>query len=103
MPYEFELPKGASKEEWFESAKSYTGKVKAVATKYPPWFLYYYEKVNQYVLISKYSDDGTVWILVTEEYNPNIDFEREVFGINPKDLVTCDLPNHLSYLRPKLH
>jgi hypothetical protein len=99
MPYEVEMPEGA-KEKFEAGLKMAPAAIKKVAKKYLPWFLYRYEKANQYVLISEYSNNGTVLVSVLEKYNPEIGVERDVFGVNPSDLEACELPKHLSHLRP---
>lgn len=41
--------------------------------------------------ICAYSEDGTVRVNITGEYN-RILFSRQVFGVSPDDLAECDLP-----------
>lgn len=65
--------------------------IRVLIEKWPPNLLYLYKPGNQRVTIYSYSEDGTVTINVTGEYNL-ITFSRQVFGINPEDLEECDLP-----------
>lgn len=67
-------------------------KCKEVATKYPPNRLYLLKSTNQRVFIVSYYEDGTLGVFVSGKYNLT-QFERKVFGIQPADLVECDLPN----------
>lgn len=41
--------------------------------------------------LHSYSEDGTMTVNVTGEFNAVI-FDRQVFGIKPEDLEECDLP-----------
>lgn len=47
---------------------------------------------GQRVTIYSYSEDGTVTVNVTGEYNLTM-FDTQVFGINPDDLEPCELPD----------
>jgi len=44
------------------------------------------------VTLYSYSENGTLTVNVTGEYNAVI-FDRQVFGIKPEDLEECDLPS----------
>lgn len=41
--------------------------------------------------IYSYSEDGTMTVDVTGQYN-KLTFDRRVFGIQPEDMEECDLP-----------
>lgn len=66
-----------------------------VISKYPPWKLYRLKSTDQRVIIISVgtTDEGEVKfrVSITGQYN-TILFDREVFGIDPKDLEECDLP-----------
>lgn len=65
--------------------------IQALAQRVPPGRLYLLKTTNHRVTIHAYSEDGTVTVAVTGEYNLTR-FDRQVFGINPDDLEECDLP-----------
>lgn len=69
--------------------------VRKVAEKLPPWGLFLLKSSNHRVTIYSYGeqDDGkvTVTVNVLGAYNL-VDFERQVFGIEPENLESCDLP-----------
>lgn len=64
--------------------------VKRVAEKVQPNRLYRMG-VHRCYLFS-YSEDGTVSVVVDGQFN-RVLFSRKVFGVNPDDLVECDLPS----------
>lgn len=57
----------------------------------PPGRLYRDTETNLRGFPIAYSEDGTVRVAFTGEYNL-ITFERQVFGIDPGRFVECDLP-----------
>jgi hypothetical protein len=57
----------------------------------PPDRLYKMKSTGQRVTLHSYSEDGTVTVDVTADYN-FLTFERQVFGISADDLEECDLP-----------
>lgn len=65
--------------------------IKDLAEKYPPYNLY--RMGNHRVTLYSYSEDGTVTVNVTGEYN-RVLFSRQVFGVDPSRIVECDLPAH---------
>ena len=65
--------------------------VRAVAERFEPWSLYRLKTTGQRVTIHSFSEDGTMTVLVTGDFNL-LTFSRSVFGINPDDLEPCDLP-----------
>lgn len=75
-----------------EWRKSKPPVVRAMIDKLPPWKLYKLADTNNRVTLYSYSEDGTVTVAVTGEYNL-VSFERMVFGIDPDDLTETDLPS----------
>jgi hypothetical protein len=57
----------------------------------PPDRLYRMASGSRCTLYS-YNEDGTVQVEVTGQYN-RVLFSRRVFGINPDELVECELPS----------
>lgn len=76
---------------WNEWVSTRPASVQAVCKRLPPNLLYLLKTSNHRVTIYSYSEDGTVTVNVTGEYN-FVAFPRQVFGINPDDLEECDLP-----------
>jgi hypothetical protein len=91
--------------------------IRAMVDRYPPNRLYRMQDGHR-VTIEAYSEGGTVTVHVSGQYNLVV-FERGVFGIDPAELVECDLPppdelvgailtsqaqikRHLARMRPKL-
>lgn len=70
--------------------------VRAVADKIFPWKLYRIISTGHRVTVVSFDEheDGhvTCRVVVGGEFNL-VAFEREVFGIDPEDLVECDLPS----------
>lgn len=62
-----------------------------LVVKIPPGRLYLLKTSNHRVFPYSYSEDGTLTVVVSGEYNA-VAFERRVFGIKPEDLEECDLP-----------
>lgn len=77
--------------EWTEWVNSRPPLVKDIAQKLPPNKLYRLKTTGQRVTMYSISENGTVTVDITGEFNL-IDFDRQVFGINPDDLEECDLP-----------
>ena len=65
--------------------------IQDLCKKFPPDRLYLYKPTNHRVTLYSYSEDGTMTIVVSGDYNAVV-FPRHVFGIKPEDLVECDLP-----------
>ena len=65
--------------------------IQDLCKKFPPDRLYLYKPTNHRVTLYSYSEDGTMTIVVSGDYNAVV-FPRQVFGIKPEDLVECDLP-----------
>lgn len=65
--------------------------VRRIAERFDPWTLYRLKTTNQRVTLLSISEDHTVTVAVTGEFNL-VMHDRQVFGINPDDLEPCDLP-----------
>lgn len=81
--------------EWQKWLKKRPPHVRAIAEKYPPNRLYRLKttghRVTVYSLREGKGGAVTMTVNITAEYNL-VDFERQVFGIDPNDLEECDLP-----------
>ncbi len=65
--------------------------IQELCNKFPPNKLYRLKKSGHRVTLYSYSEDGTMTVIVSGEYNA-VMFDRQVFGIKPEDLEECDLP-----------
>lgn len=65
--------------------------IQELCKKLPPDRLYLLKTSGHCVTIYSYSEDNTVTVDVSGEYNW-VAFERRVFGISPENLEECDLP-----------
>lgn len=84
-------PTDEQKAEWDKWVAERPEVVRKIAQRFDPWTLYCNKKTDQYVIIYSFSEDGTITVIVSGEFNKVL-FERKVFGINPDDLEECDLP-----------
>ena len=66
--------------------------VQDLCKKFRPDTLYLLKTSNQRVTICAYSEDGTMSVDVSGDYNALV-FDREVFGVKPEHLEECDLPS----------
>jgi len=76
---------------WSEWLADQPPTIQALIARYPPNRLYRMAN-GQRVTIVGYRDDGTVTVDVSGEFNL-VTFERSVFGVDPVELVECDLPD----------
>lgn len=76
---------------WNEWVKTRPDVVRAVCERLPPDRLYRMKSTGSRVTLYSYSEDGTVTVDITGEYNAHV-MDRQVFGIDPDDLQECDLP-----------
>lgn len=76
---------------WKEWLAERPEEVRKVAERFDPWTLYRMKSTGQRVTLLAVGEDGTVRVNVTGEFNL-LSHERAVFGIDPDDLVECDLP-----------
>lgn len=75
-------------EEWL---KSRPVKIQEMVKSHPPYILYQNKFFpNQRVTILSYYEDRTVRVAVLKEHNPDIIFERTVFGVQLSDLKPCE-------------
>lgn len=65
--------------------------IQDLAAQLPPDRLYLLKKAGHRCTIHSYSEDGTVTVHVTGDYNLVV-YGRKVFGVVPADLEECDLP-----------
>lgn len=65
--------------------------IQELCKRLPPDRLYRLKSSNHRVTLYSYSENGTVTVNVTGQYNA-LTFERRVFGISPDDLEECELP-----------
>jgi hypothetical protein len=65
--------------------------IQQMCAKYPPNLLYRLKTTGDRVTLVAYSENETVWVFVSGEFNL-VTFERQVFGISVTDLEECDLP-----------
>jgi len=88
-------PSPEQEEGWREFVQSRPESVRLVAARFEPWSLYRLPNGQRVTIMSfGEQEDGTVTlrVAVTAEFNAVL-FERQVFGINPDDLTSCDLPS----------
>ncbi len=76
---------------WDEWVASRPKIIQDLCRRFPPCNLYQLRDSNQKVTIVSYSEDGTLTVDISGEYNW-VTFARQVFGIKPEDLEECDLP-----------
>jgi hypothetical protein len=76
---------------WFEWVATRPECVRVLCERLPPDRLYRLKSSGHRVFMYSYSEDGTVTVCVTGEYNA-VTFDRQVFGIKPEDLEECELP-----------
>jgi|CXWL01.1.fsa_nt_gi hypothetical protein len=72
--------------DWRQWVESRPPVVRKIAEKLDPWTLFRVKSTNQNVILYSISEDGTVTVNVTGEYNL-VMFEQQVFGIDPNDLA----------------
>jgi hypothetical protein len=77
---------------WDEWVASRPEAVRKVAKRFDPWTLYKMKSTGQRVTLVAIGEDGTVRVNITGEFNL-LGFERSVFGVDPRDLVECELPS----------
>ena len=76
---------------WKEWVATRPDVVRKIAERLEPWSLYRLKDTGQRVTLYSISEDGTVTVDITGQYNAML-FDRQVFGINPNDLEPCALP-----------
>ena len=78
--------------DWLKWVETRPESIRKMCRDFPPNKLYKLNTTGHRCMIYSYSEDGTMTVNVTGEYNFVI-FERAVFGIRPEDLTECDLPS----------
>jgi hypothetical protein len=76
---------------WREWLSTRPEVIRKVAERLLPNRLYRLTTTGQRVTLEAYREDGTVTVGVRGQFN-RTPFEQEVFGVNPDDLIECDLP-----------
>jgi len=76
---------------WSEWVESRPEPVKSLCKKFPPDKLYLMTDTGQIVTLHSYSEDGTVTVDVSQQWN-DMSIGRQVFGIDPANLKECDIP-----------
>lgn len=70
--------------------------VRAVAERFFPWHLYLMKSTGHRVFIASFDEmEGgavTVRVAIRAEFNEFLTFERDVFGVQPDDLIPCAVP-----------
>lgn len=76
---------------WCKWVATRPPEVQSLCNRLPPDRLYRMKSTGHRVTLYSYSEDGTVTVDVTGEYNAVV-MERRVFGISPDDLEECEMP-----------
>lgn len=76
---------------WAKWVDSRPPAVRTIAERFNPWTLYRMKSTGQRVTVASFYEDGTISVNITGQFN-QIAFDRNVFGIDPDDLMECDLP-----------
>lgn len=76
---------------WKEWVTTRPPVIQKMCERLRPNVLYRLKTTGQRVTVYSLNENGTVTVNITGEYNL-IDFDRQVFGINPDDLEECDIP-----------
>lgn len=79
-------------QQWTDWVHSLPANLREIATRIRPDTLYCMKSTGQRVYPLSYAEDGTLTVAVDGQFNALI-FERQVFGIDPSDLIECDLPS----------
>ena len=82
---------------WDEWVASRPPVVQDLCRRFPPDRLYRIKSSGHRCTLVSYSEDGTMKVNVTGQYN-FVTFDRQVFGIKPDDLEECDLPGKDEHL-----
>ena len=79
------------REAWAEWDASRPPVIQDMIARFPYDELYRLKSSGHRVTLYSYSEDGTMTVNVTGEFN-FVAFDRRVFGIKPDDLEPCELP-----------
>ena len=77
--------------QWDEWVATRPPVVQDLCARFPPNRLYLLKSSNHRVFVTSYSEDGTMRVCVSGQFNRTL-FGRDVFGVEPADLEECDLP-----------
>lgn len=77
---------------WDEWVSGRPPNIQDLCRRYPPDRLYLLTSSGHRVTVYSYNEDGTVCVSVTGKFNQVL-FDRNVFGVDPKLLEECDLPD----------
>lgn len=77
--------------EWKKWAEGRPAIIRELASKFRPWRLYRLVTSGYRVVPYSFNEDGTLTVVVSGKFNL-VKFEHRVFGVNPNDLVECELP-----------
>lgn len=86
--YEMTEEQGREWQAWLESRPAL---IRELAERFPVNKLFRIKSSGHRATLYSYSEDGTMTVNVTGEYN-RVLFGRTVFGIRAEDLEECDLP-----------
>lgn len=78
-------------EAWREWVETRPTTIQDLCRRLSPDRLYLLKTSGHRVTLYSFSEDGTVTVNVSGEYNA-LAFDRQVFGVSPDDLEECDLP-----------
>lgn len=80
---------------WKEWVAARPDNVRVVAERFDPWSLYRMKSTGHRVTLASFGEgaDGavTLRVRVTGHFNVVV-FDREVFGVDPNDLESCEAP-----------
>jgi hypothetical protein len=76
---------------WVQWLASRPQVIKDLGARFKPWKLYRMKSTGHRVFCLSFSENNTITVAVTGTYNL-LSMERQVFGIEPDDLLECDLP-----------
>ena len=77
---------------WAEWRATRPTVIQEMMDRFPYDELYRLKSSGHRVTLYSYSENGTLTVNVTGDFN-FVTFDRRVFGIEPDDLEPCDLPN----------
>lgn len=86
----FTEPTLAQERKWRTWVAARPEAVRKIAERFEPWSLYRMKDGSRVTIVS-FAEDGTVTVSLRGKYNAIL-FERSVFGVNPDELIPCDLP-----------
>ena len=79
-------------EEWGKWVSTRPEVIQKLCTEFPPDRYYLLKSTDQIISIYSYLEDGTLTVDISNEQNPHIIMNRQVFGIKPEDLEEIKQP-----------